>query len=43
MIKNAEHVKTFSGLYRPLIVFANEPEIGKQLTDFIAERKKASD
>tara|TARA_A100001388_G_C28755362_1_gene494629 strand:+ start:713 stop:1318 length:606 start_codon:yes stop_codon:yes gene_type:complete len=38
--KNAEHVKTFSGLYRPLIVFANEPEIGKQLTDFIAEGKK---
>ena len=38
--KNAEHVKTFSGLYRPLIVFANEPKIGKQLTDFIAEGKK---
>ena len=38
--KNADHVKSFNGLYRPLIIFANEPEIGKQLTDFIAEGKK---
>ena len=36
--KNAKHIKSFNGLYRPLVVFTNKNCGGQEFIDFLVER-----
>ena len=39
--KNAEHIKSFSGKYRPLIIFTNKNCQADELLDFLISDKKS--